>query len=312
MPLLARKKVLLAKIESTYGTDPTPTGLANAILVSNLTITPQDAELANRDLIRPYLGRSEQLPAALRAMLEFEVELAGSGTAGTAPGWGALMRACGFSETVVAVTSVTYAPVSSNFDSVTLYLNVDGVLHKMTGARGTWSLSMRNKEIPRIKFALTGIYNAVTDASAPSPTYTGFQKPLPVSNVNTTPFSLHGFSGVMSELSVDLSASVVHRSLVGGSEQVLITDRQPQGSITIEATTVAAKDWWTIAKNATLGALSLTHGTVAGNKVQLTTGSTVQLTQPAYAELDGVQMLQMGLQFVPGTGGNDELSLVLT
>lgn len=311
MPLLARKRVLLAKIETTYGTDPTPTGAANAILVRNITLTPQEADFADRDLIRPYLGRSEQLPAGIRALLEFEVELAGSGTAGTAPGWGVLMRACGHSETISAGVSVTYAPVSTGFESATMYVNVDGTLHKLTGARGTMSISMQNKAIPVIKFSFTGIYNTVVDAAAPTPTYTAFQKPLTVTNTNTTPFSMHGYSAVMSELSLDESATIVHRSLVGGSEAVLITDRQPQGSITIEATTVAAKDWWTLAKNATLGALSITHGTVAGNKVTISAGSTVQLTKPTYTELDGVQMLQMGLNFVPGSAGNDEYSLVV-
>ena len=68
MPLLARKKIILAKTESTYGTDPTPTGVANAILVRNLNLTPQDADLVNRDLVRPYLGRSEQLPAGIQRL----------------------------------------------------------------------------------------------------------------------------------------------------------------------------------------------------------------------------------------------------
>ncbi len=311
MPLLTRKRAILAKIESTYGTDPTPTGLANAILVTGEpNITPMEADFAERNLIRPYLGNSEQLLAGVRVMIDFEVELAGSGTAGTAPAWGPLMRACGHSETIVAGTSVTYAPISTGFESATIYCNVDGVLHKLTGARGTVSLSMPNKQIPKLKFAFTGIFNPVADAAAPTPTFTGFAKPLPVTNGNTTPFTLHSYSAVMSEMSFDLAGSIVHRSLVGGSEQVLITDRKPAGSITIEATTVTAKDWWTIAKNATLGGLSVTHGITAGNKVQFTS-SNVQLTKPAYADLDGIQMLQMGTVFVPSSG-NDEYSLILT
>lgn len=307
MPLLGRKRVILAKIETTYGTDAAPVGTTNAILVRNLTMTPQDADFVDRDLVRPYIGRSEQLPAGIRAMLEFEVELQASGTAGTAPGWGPLMRACGLSETIVASTSVTYAPISAAFESVTLYFNVDGVLHKLTGARGTLSLAMKVKDIPTIKFTFTGIYNTVTDTAAPTPTYTAFKTPLTVSNVNTTPFTLHGFAAVMSELTMDLSAQIVHRTLVGGAEAVLLTDREPQGSITIEATTVAAKDWWTLAKNATLGALSVTHGTVAGSKVTFAS-SNVQLTKPTYQEMDGIQMLQMGLNFIPSTAGNDEFS----
>lgn len=310
MPLLNRKRVILAKIEATYGTDPTPTGAANAILLRNLTVTPQEADLVSRDLIRPYLGNSEQLPAGIRVMIEFEVELAGSGAAGTAPGWGVLMRACGHSETISAGVSVTYAPVSTTFESATLYANVDGVLHKMTGCRGTFSLAAKVKDIPTLKFQFTGIYNGPTDTALPTPTYTAFQTPLTVSNVNTTPFTLHGFAAVMSELSMDMGGDIVHRTLVGGSEAVLLTDRKPAGSITIEATTVAAKDWWTLAKNATLGGLDITHGTVAGNKVQFLT-SRVQLTKPTYNELDGITMLQLGLNFVPSSAGNDDYQVVV-
>lgn len=382
MPLLQRKRVILAKIESSYGVDSNPTGAANAILVRNLNITPQEADLSDRDLVRPYIGRSEQLPAAIRAMLEFEVELAGAGTAGVAPGWGPLLRACGFSETLLAgaltgtaqsggtrtitlaasgtsavdgayvgmpirITSGTgsgqssmivayngstkvatvlqnwttpptntsvysidanaaYRPVSSGFESVTLYMNVDGVLHRLTGARGTVSAQMTVKEIPVLRFMFTGIYNAVSDTAAPTPTYTAFQTPLTVSNVNTTPFSLHGFAAVMSALQIDVSNSIVHRTLVGGSESVLITDREPQGSITIEATTVAERNWWSLAQNVTLGALDVTHGTAAGNRVRIGS-SQVQLTTPTYNDMDGVTMLQMGANFVPTTAGNDEL-----
>jgi len=119
MPLLSRKRLILAKTETTYGTDPTPTGATNAILVRNLEITPLQADTVTRDLIRPYLGNSDQLLAQTRVEVTFEVELAGSGAAGTAPAYGAVLKACGLSETVVATTSVTYAPVSSSFSSVT-------------------------------------------------------------------------------------------------------------------------------------------------------------------------------------------------
>lgn len=309
MPLLQRKRVILAKIETTYGTDPTPTGAANAILVRNLNITPQDADFVDRDLVRPYLGRSEQLPAAIRASIDFEVELAGSGTAGTAPGCDGLLRACGFAATTSAGVSVTYAPVSSGFESATIYLNNDGVLHKLTGARGTVSFSLKVKDVPVMKFQFTGIYNTVTDTALPAPTYTAFQTPLTVTNVNTTPFTLHGYSAVLSELQLDITNSIVHRTLVGGSEAVLITDREPQGSLTVEATTVAAKDWWTLGKNATLGVLDITHGTAAGNKVQIVS-NRVQLTKPAYQDMDGVSMLQFGANFIPSTAGNDEISVV--
>lgn len=310
MPLLGKKKVLLGIIEATYNTDPNPTGAANAILCRNVNLNPLEQDTVDRNLVRPYLGLSKKIPTGSRVVLDFEVELQGSGTAGTAPAWGPFMRACGHSQTIVASTSVTYAPVSSSFDSVTIYVNVDGVLHKLTGARGTFSLSMPNKDIPVLKFTFTGLWNAVTDTAAPTPTYTAWKDPLVVNALNTTPFTLHGYPPVMSELSFDMAGTLVHRSLVGGSEQVLITDRAPAGSLTIEATTVAQKDWWAIARNATLGALSITHGTVAGSKVQFQ-GPQVQLSDLKYSDMDGIQMMGMSTTFVPNAG-NDEYSFICT
>lgn len=310
MPLLGRKKVILAKIEPTYGTDPVPTGAANAVLARNVNLNPLEQDTVDRNLVRPYLGANQKIPTGSRVVLDFEVEQAASGTAGTAPAWGPLMRACGHSETIVASTSVTYAPISASFESVTIYVNVDGVLHKLTGARGTLSATWPNKDIPVLKFTFTGLWNQVTDTAAPVPTYTAWKDPLPVSAINTTPYTLHGFAAVMSELSFDMGGTLVHRSLVGGSEQVLITDRAGTGSTTIEATTVAQKDWWSIAKNATLGALSITHGIVAGSKVTFA-APKVQLDAPQYSDLDGIQMIQMGLTFTPNAG-NDEYTFACT
>src|SRR6478609_9020449 len=93
-----RKTLLLAKIQTAAGTDPVPTGAANAILLRNVTATPLSAEFVERALLRPYMGNSGQIATTQYAQIEGEVELAGSGTGGKAPAWGPLLRACGFSE----------------------------------------------------------------------------------------------------------------------------------------------------------------------------------------------------------------------
>jgi len=310
MPLLYRKRIVLAKTEVTYGVDPTPTGAANAILVRNLDVTPIDIEYVSRDLIRPYLGNSDSLVGAKNVKASFEVELSGSGTAGTAPAYGPLLRACGLSETVSAGVSVTYAPISSAFESVTIYVNVDGVLHKVFGARGTVSLELSAKQIPVYKFEFTGLYQAVTDTAAPTPTYTGFITPLPVNAANSSGFALHSYSGLLQSLSVALGNDVVYRNLVS-QESVIITDRKATGQVTIEAPTIAAKDYFSAANNVTLGSLALTHGTTAGNKVDIIGTNSVQVASPTYQESDGIVMLQMNLNFIPVGSGNNELSIVV-
>ncbi len=310
MPLLSRKRVILAKTEVTYGTDPTPTGAANAILVRNLSITPQNSEMVSRDLVRPYLGASEQLEAGVHVTCEFEVEMAGSGAAGTAPAYGPLLLACGMTATTSAGVSVTYAPVSASFGSVTLYYNVDGVLHKVTGARGNVQISLQVGQIPTFRFSFTGLYNAPTDTALPTPTYTSFQTPLATNSDNTTGFQLHSYSGALQSAEINFGNAVNYRMLVG-AEDVLMTDRQVTGTVVLEAPTIAAKDYFALSLSAALGNFQVTQGTAAGNRVQVTSSRT-SLGPPQYQDSNGIHMLSVPMTFVPSTAGNDEISIVVS
>lgn len=310
MPQYTRKRLILAEIESTYGTDPSPTG-AEAILVRNLEITPLQAETVSRNLVRPYMGQSDQLLAQTRVEVTFEVELAGSGTAGTAPAYGPVLRSCGLSETIVATTSVTYAPESSGFESTTIYFFNDGIRHKVTGCRGTFSMSAEVGQIPFISFTMTGIYNAPTDESAPSPTYSNQAAPLIFKNGNTSSFSIFSYSGCLQSLNFDIANSVVYRELVGCTKEVIITDRAPAGTCVIESPSIATKDFFTIANGSSTGSISFLHGTTAGNRVTFTAAQS-DLGSPTYSDMDGIQMLNLPFIATPTGAGNDELSLAYT
>ena len=311
MALLLRKRLILIEEEATYGTDPTPTG-TEAVLVRDLNITPQQSDTVSRDLIRPYLGASEILLANTRVECTFSVELAGSGTAGTAPQYGKALQACGLSETIVAATSVTYAPVSSSFDSVTIHYNIDGVRHKVTGARGTFTLNANVGEIPTIDFTFTGIYNAPDDSALPTATYANQATPLIFKNGNTDTFSLLSYSGCLQSVSMDLGNTIVYRELIGCDKEVLITDRSANGTVVVEAPTIAQKDYFAAAlTDATLGNLTFQHGTAAGNIVDFSS-TRVDIGDVSYSDQDGIAMLNMPYTAIPSTAGNDEFSLIYT
>ncbi len=311
MALLLRKRLILIETEATYGTDPTPTG-ADAVLVRDLNITPQQSDVVNRDVVRPYLGASQQLLANTRVECTFSVELTGSGTAGTAPAYGKALLACGLSETIVASTSVTYAPVSGSFGSVTIYYNIDGLRHKVTGARGTFSINAAVGEIPTIDFTFTGVYNAPDDSALPSATYANQANPLIFKNGNTSSFQLLSYAGALQSFSFDLGNSLVYRELVGGTKEVLLTDRSATGSTTIEAISIATKDYFAAAlTDTTLGNLDFTHGTVAGNIVDFAS-TKVDIGDVSYGDQDGIAMLTIPYTCVPSTSGNDEFSLAYT
>ena len=307
---LTRKRLILVKKESTYGTDSTPAG-TDALLVRNLEITPIEADVVSRELIQPFLGNSPQLIANTRVSLTFQVELAGSGTAGTAPRYGAVLQACGFSETIVATTSVTYAPVSASFSSATIYFNNDGILHKATGCRGSFVLNAEVGQIPTIDFTMIGVYNAPTDTAAPSVTYSNQASPLIFKQGNTSSFQFFSYSGCLQSVSFDVANETVYRELVGCTKEVLITDRAPNGTVMIEAVALATKDFFNIAQTETTGNLTFLHGTTAGNRVTFTAGQC-DISNPSYGDQDGIQMLNIPYVAVPTTAGNDELSIAYT
>ncbi len=310
MAQLTRKRVILIEAESSYGSDPTPAA-TDVVLVRDLSITPQSSDVVNRDVVRPYLGASQQLLANTKVECTFSVELAGSGAAGTAPRYGSALKACGFSETVSSGTSVTYEPISASFSSVTIHYNVDGVRHIVTGCRGNFSLSASVGEIPSIDFTFTGIYNAPTDTALPAVTYGAQSTPLIFKNGNTTSFQLLSYSGALMSLTMDVGNSLVYRELVGGTKEVLLTDRAANGSVTIEAPTIAQKDYFAAALvDTTLGNLTVTHGTAAGN-ICAFSSTKVDIGDVAYGEADGVTMLEIPYTLVPSSA-NDEMSLVFT
>lgn len=311
MALLLRKRLILIETESSYGTDPTPTG-ADAVLVRDLNITPQQSDVVNRDVVRPYLGASEQLLANTRVECSFSVELAGSGAAGTAPQYGKALQACGLSEVIDAGVSVTYAPVSSSFSSVTIYYNIDGLRHKVTGCRGTFSINCTVGEIPTIDFTFTGVYVAPDDSALPSATYANQASPLIFKNGNTSSFQLLSFAGALQAFSFDLGNNLVYRELVGGTKEVLLTDRAGTGSTTIEAVSIASKDYFAAALTDTsLGNLDFTHGSTAGNIVDFAS-TRVDIGDVSYSDQDGIAMFNIPYTCVPSTSGNDEFSLSYT
>lgn len=304
-----KNMVLLAKQEVTLGTDPVPTPAANSILVRAFTPQIINAEFVERNNIRGYKGNFGSLAVGVHRIFEFEVELAGSGAAGTAPPWAPLLMACGFSETLVAVTTATYQPITTGDTTVTLYGYLDGVLFKMLGCKGTVSFDLNAKGIPVMKFKLLGEYSAATDTDFPTGmVFTGFKQPLTVGKVNTPTLNFFGFAAVAKALSFDMANNLMWRDLIGYNGAAS-PDRKPKGSATIELPTVAAANFGEIARLGTEGALSLIHGTVAGNIITVDMPKIQITSSPSISNDSEIAML--GVQFsINPNAGNDEVVIV--
>jgi hypothetical protein len=315
--ILTRTRFLLAELETTYGVDPVPSAASNAILSkTTLAITPMEATQVKRDLISPYLGDRGALLADTYVKIDFEIELSGSGTAGTAPGMDPLLQACGLAATIVATTSVTYSPVSTAFASATIYFygQTDAgtaVLHKITGCRGDFQLDMATKAIPFVKFTMMGLYNAPTEVAAPTGlTYAKFAAPLiPVSGVTTASITGLAAATALEKFSLKAGNKTEFRNLVG-DQYILLSDRNTSGQIDIEAVTPDVHSFFADAGLNSTGVINVAHGTVAGNKVAINLNAA-QILNPTYADSAGVQMLQIPFIAQP-VAGNDDFSIAFT
>lgn len=302
-----RKTAILAKIEAEYGTDSVPAGAANAMLVTNCSLVPLEAEMKSRNLYQSFLGNQGELMAGEHVSLTFQVEMASSGAAGTAPAFGPLLRACALAETITVDTEVEYEPVSAAFESVSIYVNLDGVNHKLLGARGSVKLTLTPKEIPYLEFSFKGIYAAPTDTALPAQTLTGFVAPLIVNKTNTSVFSLHGFSAIGESLELDLGNDVQPQFKIG-YEGIDIVDRTMTGTTVIEADLLAAKNWIGIAKARTRGALAVQHGGEAGNIVEIGCPA-IEIGAPTYGVTQKLRTYSLPLRPCPTAAGNDEIVL---
>lgn len=321
MARYVRNTAVLAKVETTYGTDSTPTGTANSMLVSNLSINPLNAGNVDRANIRPYYGASEQLLGTAYVEMGFDVELAGAGTAGAAPAWGPLMKACGWSETTSSATRCEYLPTTPGTNSATIYWYDDGVLHKALGARGTFTLKATVGIKPVLSFRMLAIDGGVTATANATTELTVFKTPLVITTTNsgtvqfngtysTAPSVTNGTAYNSQGIEVDVGNQVVHTALLGtGAESIDITDRAMSARFSLDLTAAQEVTFMSSVKAATTQSLAMLHGTAAGNKV-LIFAPAAQLINPTKVDVNGRRMIGFDARLTPSTG-NDELRIVV-
>lgn len=327
MSRYVRNSAILAKIESTYGSDASPAGATDALLVSNMSINPLNANNVDRDLIRAYFGGSEQLVGSAYVETEFEVEYQSSGSMTTPDiaAWDSLLQACGFQAGAGTPGSrVEHALLAdySTWKGMTIYYHDDGALHKLLGCRGTVSLDLNIGNRPVFKFKFLGLDGGISAAANPSTTLTAWKTPLVVTDANTGALTLGctyatgalsgGTEYVSAGLELDLGNDVKFTDLLGTAaatgQTIDVTNRQMTGKLMLDLTPAQEVSFMANVKAATTQSLGLVHGTSAGYKMLLHCPS-VQLINPRKEDKDGRRLIGFDLRVLPSSG-NDEIKLV--
>lgn len=317
---LIKKTVVLAKVETTQGVDAAPTGAANAIQVSNLSISPVEAKTANINMVAAWFGASVDMVTTSFVKCSFEVLMGGSGTAATAPAWGQLLLGCGMSETTGLLTPnrVEYDVLTGGMKYLTIYWYDDGVLHKMLGAMGNVKPSFKAGDVPKLAFEFFGIDGIPTATANAAAVLTAWKIPPAVTKANVVDVTLGCTyaAGALSGgtvynstgLTLDFGNKVEFAPMLS-NEEIVFSDRDIKGSVELELT--AAQEVAQIAnvKANFSQSMGFTLGTVSGNKIMLY-APAVQLMGYKKAEVAGKRLIGFDMHLNP-LNGNDELKIIL-
>jgi hypothetical protein len=313
---LTQRQQLALKLESVEGTDSIPTSSDVIAPVYSPDWTP-NIKFHERTSVLPSFSKLTQVPSEKSATIKFECEVKGSGTAGSPPSFGQALKACGWAETIVGGTSVTYKPSSlTTVPSCTIEIREsnDSVWKskKIVGARGTVSMDCANGCIVRLKFSFTGKYVEPTDTVA-------FTQPSP--GINPPAFlnasiSLLGVGTLrIPTFSMDAGNTVTLRpdaTIDGGYFCGTITNRKMTGSIDPEQEIISVINFPNQMTTPSQGVLFWNIGSTAGNRIAFSAPKS-QIIGIAEADRSGIRAEKLSIAFGQNAStGDDEASLVFT
>lgn len=305
--------LILAEIETAYGTDPTPTIAANALIVNNPVIDYlfESKERSNLTTGYPKLA---PLQVGQGVKISFSHELKGGvANLSDAPALDPLLIACGLKGIADAGVSYSYEPECDvEGDSVTIWYYQDTILHKVTGCRGTFKISLTAGEIAFIDFEFTGLYGGtITDVTFPTLSSISYSAVPPVV-FNTAAFTYNSVACVISKFEFDLGNNVTKRMSANAATGVAgyaITGRETKGSFDPEVLALASLNPWAIHAASTAYAIVCNVGTVAKSIVLIDVFRCI-LDVPKYGERDNIATYDLTYKTTGIlTGENDDFRL---
>lgn len=293
------KALLCAINPGSYGAAVVP---ATAIRAYNLAMTIEGRVLED-DQVQAYMGAGDHHIINKHVGVSFDVRAVGSGTAGTPPAFGPLLRMGGCREVVTAGTSVRYEPISRGFEDGGLHFFVDGERRAIMGARCNVSFHVARDDVPYFRFDLKGLYTAPTAATMPATDWSSWEDAIPAEPGNTT-FDLHGHQPMLVSMSATLGQQVEYVSRVNDA-RVDVTARKATGTVTIDKPLLADKDYEANWRTKVQQPLTVVHGVEAGNIVEVGAPLAGITGAPREGVSEGRVTQELALTLKPASG-NDE------
>ncbi len=312
MPKLTRRRVVLAKVESSYGVDALPVAAHDAFICNTSSSISPSGEEVERDYVRDTLTPIGSVVTTKILSFTLSTELKGGGLDDEsilAPEYEPLLLSCGMEKTGDEETGWIYKPISdpAQHKSCTIYYYQDGLLHKALGCRGTFTFNAAVSQLGTIEFSMQGLWADPVDQALVSPTLADIVPPV----VSSMGLSVGGFTPVCTGLQFDLGVSTSQRKDVNADAGIVgieISARRPTGSLDPETVALGQFDPWSAWSGATKAAISATVGHEAGNRIGISIPKA-QYGAPSYGDRDGILTYSLPFTATVDVAGDDEIVL---
>lgn len=213
-----------------------------------------------------------------------------------------------------------YTPASDGIESVTIdvqYPDDSGqsIRHRITGARGTFTVNTAVGEFPVFEFEFTGTYVAQADEATLSGTY---EDTDPVQVEYAALAVAKRYEEKYTDLcaatwSIDMGNDITIRDCINESnatEGAFLSGREPTVTYDPEAVLAASEPIWSYLEEGTSVEWWVRHGTEDGNTV-LFHAPNHQITNISYAERNNIRVFEIE-GALSRLSGNDELQILFT
>lgn len=307
MPLLKKVSVLAAKIETTIGTAISLSGtdatfnVYNASIVPNIQMTDREGQGAFSKL-SSVLGQQTGTCTFSTDLIMGTAESAWSST---------FLPACGLGKSSTTYSCKSEAP-GSTVKTLTMAHYVNGVIRRIRGAVGTFTISCLAGQKITLDFTFQGVYDSFEAGAILAPTL-ATNEALRWAASTTT---IAGTAVAASSLTFDLGnviSPLESQAVDEGVKNFIITDRRPTLSIDPEADTsnsISRYGLWTVWPH--VAAIAWDSNTSGDGGKWAFSVPAGQILNQQPGERSGIETEQLSFLATKSSALNDEFSMTYT
>lgn len=307
-PLLRKRRILAAKVETTVGT-------AISLSASDATYNVFDTEIQDDSDNDMRDGQSAfsslpSVPSQKVGTVKFKTELIGGSSA---PAWmSTLLSGCGVVMSTLVGSFQTNPPGSGGVKTLTLGVYEDGLFKSICGAMGNAVFTFTAGKRVMIEWTFKGCWVAPSDVALITPTYNTV---APIRFISSSLTWNSTWTPRVAEMTLDFGNDVQMRedgASAGGLLSAVIVGRKPIVKMDPEATLLASgsgiADVHGLRASRTESTLS--WSCTSGATTVAFSAPKAQITKITEADRNGIQVDQVEFQLNrSAAAGDDELTI---